>query len=124
MVVLTVELPFPHADLMPNRKNGRHWGQTNASKSKAFGDAYTLAHQAMRGFTGKWHPTNGQVPVTLTFCPPDKRKRDLDNLLAASKSALDGVAAALLMDDREFEPVTLKRGEVRKAGALVVEIGA
>jgi len=54
----------------------------------------------------------------------DRRRRDLDNLLAASKSALDAVAAALAMDDREFEPVTLRRGDVCKAGMLVVEVGA
>jgi crossover junction endodeoxyribonuclease RusA len=60
----------------------------------------------------------------LTFCPPDGRARDLDNLLAAAKHSLDGVAAALAMDDREFEPVTLQRGDRRTHGALVVEVGS
>jgi crossover junction endodeoxyribonuclease RusA len=122
--VLTVTLPFPNPDLMPNRRLGKHWAQTNGAKSKAYDDAYMLTYQAMQSFRGQWHPTSGRVPVTLTFLPPDKRRRDLDNLLAASKSALDGVAAALHMDDREFEPVTLKRGDPALNGALVVEIGA
>jgi crossover junction endodeoxyribonuclease RusA len=121
--MLTITLPFPPSELMPNRRLGKHWGATNSAKSKAFDDAYTLAYQAISQYRGPWHPTNGRVPVTLTFLPPDKRRRDLDNLLAASKSALDGVAAALRMDDREFEPVTLKRGDVSANGALVVEIG-
>jgi crossover junction endodeoxyribonuclease RusA len=121
--MLTITLPFPSSDLMPNRRLGKHWGQTNAVKVRAFEDAYVLANEAIKGYGGPWHPTNGRVPVTLTFCAPDKRHRDLDNLLAASKSALDGVAAALLMDDREFEPVTIRRGEVAKPGALVVHIG-
>jgi crossover junction endodeoxyribonuclease RusA len=120
---LTVTLPFPNSDLMPNRRLGKHWSQSNTAKNKAFEDAYILTHQAMQGYRGPWHPTNGRVPVVLTFCAPDRRQRDLDNLLAASKSALDGVAAALRMDDREFEPVTLKRGEVGKPGHLVVVIG-
>ena len=123
-MTLAITLPFPNPDLMPNRRLGKHWAQSNAAKQKAWDDAYTLAHQAMQGYRGVWTPTNQAVPVTLTFCPPDNRRRDLDNLLAASKSALDGVAAALRMDDREFEPVTLKRGEKVAHGSLVVTIGA
>lgn len=121
--MLTITLPFPASDLMPNRRLGKHWGVTNGAKSRAYSDAYALTYQAMSGYRGEWTPTSGRVPVVLTFNPPDKRKRDLDNMLAAAKSALDGVAAALHMDDREFEPVTLKRGPVTKQGALVVVIG-
>jgi crossover junction endodeoxyribonuclease RusA len=109
---------------MPNRKNGKHWGATHAAKGEAWKAGYYLTHEAMKRHSGVWFSTRGQVPVTLTFCLPDKRKRDLDNLLAASKAVLDGVAAALLMDDREFEPVTLKRGEARKGGAMVLEVGS
>lgn len=121
--MLTITLPFPDPDLMPNRRLGKHWGQTSTAKQRAWDDAYVLAHQAMQGYRGAWTPTNQAVPVTLTFCAPDNRRRDLDNLLAAAKHALDGVAAALRMDDREFAPVTLKRGAVGKPGALVVVIG-
>lgn len=121
--MLRVELPFPDSSLMPNRRLGKHWSATHAAKGSAFEAGYYLTHEAMKRHTGTWHPTNGRVPVTLTFCPPDRRKRDLDGCLSAMKHALDGVAAALLMDDREFEPVTLKRGEPRKAGAVVLEVG-
>lgn len=126
--MLKIELPFPASELMPNRKNGRHFGSTHAAKKTAFDAGYYATYQAVQQHKGLWQPVDGcvAVPIVLTFHAPDnKRARaDLDNLLAASKAALDGVAAALLMDDREFEPVTLKRGEVRKAGALVVEVGA
>jgi crossover junction endodeoxyribonuclease RusA len=122
--VLTITLPFPDPDLMPNRRLGRHFGQTTTAKRKAFDDAYILAHQAMQAYRGEWTRTDQAVPVTLTFFAPDRRRRDLDNLLAASKHALDGVAAALRMDDREFEPVTLRRGGLAKPGTLVVMIGA
>jgi crossover junction endodeoxyribonuclease RusA len=121
--MLTITLPFPSPDLMPNRRLGKHWTATNGAKQQAWNDAYTLTHQAMQGYRGPWHPTNGRVPVSLTFWAPDNRRRDLDNLLAASKSALDGVAAALKMDDRAFEPITLRHGPVSKLGGLVVVIG-
>jgi crossover junction endodeoxyribonuclease RusA len=122
--VLKVELPFPTPGLMPNRAKGTHWAQTHQARSEAWKAGHVLTYEAAKRHTGRWHPTSGQVPVTLTFHAPDRRKRDLDNLLAACKPMLDGVAAALLMDDREFEPVTLKRGEVRKNGAVVLEVGA
>lgn len=122
--MLKVELPFPSPDLMPNRRHGNHWAKTHAVKGEAWKAGHYLTWEAAKRHTGAWHPTSGQVPVTLTFCPPDKRKRDLDNLLAACKPMLDGVAAALLMDDREFDPVTLRRGDVRKNGVVVIEVGA
>lgn len=122
--MLTITLPFPASELMPNNRLGKNWRTSNEAKKKAYGDAYTLAYQAISQYRGPWYPTSGTVPVTLTFLPPDKRRRDLDNLLAASKSALDGVAAALCMDDREFEPMVIKRGPQAVHGAVVVEIGA
>ena len=51
----------------------------------------------------------GKVEIRLTFVQDDKRHRDLDNLLAASKSLLDGVAHALGIDDKNFEPITIMR---------------
>ena len=122
--MLTVELPFPPADLFPNRKNGKHWSSTSAIKEKAWGDAYTLTHQAVNKYRGEWYPLTGDVPLTITFCQPDKRHRDADNMLAAMKSQIDGMATALTVNDKVFWPITLKRGEVRKGGAVLVEIGA
>lgn len=122
--MLEIELPFPDADLFPNRKNGRHWGATNTLKTKAFSDAYTLTNQAVKNHKGAWYPLVGDIPLTLTFCQPDKRNRDSDNMLAASKSLIDGVATALTINDKQFSPITIKRGEVRKGGAVLVEIGA
>lgn len=32
---LIITLPWPDTSLMPNRKNGRHWGGTQAAKVRA-----------------------------------------------------------------------------------------
>ena len=68
-------------------------------------------------------PPGGWLALTLTFCPPDKRRRDRDNLLASMKSDLDGVAQALGLDDQYFDPITLQRGEPVKGGCVLVEVG-
>lgn len=101
---MQIKLPYPNKDLMPNRKNGKHWGATVEVKNDAFAQAFYLTKEAV-GTT----KLEGKVAITLTFVQDDKRHRDLDNLLAASKSMLDGVAHALGIDDKNFEPITIMR---------------
>ena len=48
-------------------------------------------------------PMNAEtLHIALTFHPPDKRKRDWDNLIAQMKSGLDGLADALKVDDSKW----------------------
>lgn len=115
---MKIELPFPPASLSPNRKNGRHWGATHAAKVSYRETCWALALQAARGYVAP----DGDIALKVTFVQPDKRHRDRDNLLAASKAALDGVAAALKVDDSRFEPVTVSRVFGTKPGALIVEV--
>jgi hypothetical protein len=53
---------------------------------------------------------------------PDKRWRDADNCLAAAKSALDGLADALMVNDRMFQPIEILRVLGEKPGKLIVEL--
>ena len=101
---MRIELPWPAAALSPNRKNGSHWATVHAIKGKRVAGARVLA-------------------MTATFCPPDKRRRDLDNLLAAMKPDFDGISQALGVDDHHFHPLTLRRGEKVENGCVVLEIG-
>ena len=48
--------------------------------------------------------------------------RDLDNLLASMKADFDGLSEALGVDDQLFNPLTLRRGEQVKGGAVVLEV--
>ena len=88
---------------------------------KRLADARYLTLYAMRS-TG-YVPPAGALALSLTFCPPDRRRRDLDNLLAAMKADFDGVSQALGIDDQLFEPLTLRRGDVVKGGVVVLEVG-
>jgi crossover junction endodeoxyribonuclease RusA len=92
---------------MPNRKNGHHWAKTKSSKDIARDEAFYLTKEVFK--THVLH-TDGLIPLAITFVQSDKRNRDLDNLLAASKPAIDGIAMALNVDDSIFEPITIKRG--------------
>ena len=64
-----------------------------------------------------------QLKVTVTFFPPDKRRRDIDGLLSNLKAYLDGISDAIGVDDGGWD-IFLKRGDVRKRGAVRVEMEA
>jgi crossover junction endodeoxyribonuclease RusA len=120
--VLTVSLPFPAPELFPNRVRG-HWAKTSGAKAQAIADAYALTYQAVSRHKGPWYPPTGAIPLRLEFFPPDKRHRDLDNMLAAMKASLDGVATALTVNDKQFGPITLIRGGTARPACVVVSIG-
>ena len=121
-VGLTVDLPWPPAELNPNRKNGKHWSSTHAIKTRYLADCRLLVLQAM-GQAG-YAPPAGAFGLTITFTAPDKRRRDMDNLLASLKSGLDGVSQALGVDDQHFEPITLRRAAGGKPGKVTIEVMA
>jgi len=55
---------------------------------------------------------SGRLHVELKLCPPDKRRRDIDNF---SKAILDALThAGLWLDDSQIDKMTVTRGEVDK----------
>lgn len=123
--MITVTIPFPDARLNPNRSKGMHWAATSALRKSARTDAWMLTRAAAS--KTPWYGTERRkaeaVPLTITFIQPDRRQRDRDNLLAACKPALDGVADALEINDSQFDPVTIRREYGAKPGSVRVEIG-
>jgi crossover junction endodeoxyribonuclease RusA len=61
----------------------------------------------------------GNIYLTITYCPPDKRKRDRDNAEASAKALRDGLADAWGVDDNCFV-ITSRWGEVMEKGATIV----
>lgn len=118
---LTIRLPWPDTSLMANRKGGKHWGTTHAAKVRARESAFFAAKEALgRNILA----AAGQVPVSITWVAPNKVRRDLDGLLSAEKPRLDGIAAALGIDDSLFRPLTLDGAlDADKKGFVLVEIG-
>ena len=107
---MKVLLPWPPRELWPNRK--AHW-RRKAEAAKMYRN---LAH---------WSAVAaGAVPgcaVAITFQPPDRIARDLDNMLAAIKSGIDGIASAIGVDDSKWQ-ISIRKGEPVKGGQVVVEV--
>jgi len=111
----TVALPWPPRELHPNARP-HHMQRARAAKAYR-----TVAFWAAE-MAGVIAPTDGEVMLSVTFNPPDNRKRDLDGMFAASKAGFDGIADALQVNDYRFA-FTIRRAEPLKGGKVVIAIG-
>lgn len=50
------------------------------------------------------------VHLSMVFHASSNRSFDLDNALASSKAILDGIAAGLGINDKQFRPITINYG--------------
>lgn len=114
--MVSFSLPWPSKDLSPNARI--HWARKAKAVKQARQAAGYLTIGASRGARGQF---KGAAKLSFTFCPPDKRRRDRDNLIASMKAATDGIADAIGIDDSKFE-TTYRIGEPVKGGTVLVTI--
>ena len=91
----SVTFPWPPRELSPNGRT--HW----AKKAKA-AKAYRLVCFYLAKEAKVTAPKEGPINLHIEFVPPDRRQRDLDNMLASTKNLLDGLAQALGVNDKRF----------------------
>lgn len=101
---MKIALPFPPRELNPNARS--HWAVVARKKAAVRGEAKLLTRSAMNsaGMASAAFEGDFPIPIQVTFYPPDKRRRDDDNMVAAFKALRDGIADALCVDDRRFRP--------------------
>lgn len=110
---MIVHLSWPHRKLSPNARV--HWAEQSRIK-RAYRMEGFYAARAERDALTMASPL-----VSLTFCPPDRRRRDLDNMIASMKSALDGIADAIGVDDHKWR-LAAEIGERVKGGKVIVVV--
>ncbi len=115
MMLAIIELPWPSRALHPNARE--HWTQIAKAKKRA----RELAYWTAKAYGVKLIETC-PLQVSLTYYPPDKRRRDLDGMLSASKAFLDGLSDALGVDDHHFRISAQKSDRICPDGMVVVEI--
>jgi erythromycin esterase-like protein len=120
--VIEFTIPFPSAKLNPNQSKGMHWAATSKLRKDARQFAFMQARQVCCGKA--LFGDSGDVAISVTFVMPDRRARDRDNLLAALKPSLDGVAEAIGVNDSRFEPITIRREFGTRPGLVRILIGA
>lgn len=94
------KIPWPDRSMHPNsRKDRRH---TTAIRNRYKQTCWALCKEAK--------PDASLTHLSITFRPPDNRRRDLDGMLSACKYGLDGIAEALGVDDYEWS-LSIRRGD-------------
>lgn len=115
MTLPPIDLPWPARILSPNARP--HW----RPKASATAAARQLAYIYTRDFVGHTKPRWPAANVEMTFCPPDRRRRDVDNLIASTKAHRDGIADALGTDDSKFI-TSYRMGSPVKGGLVRVTL--
>jgi crossover junction endodeoxyribonuclease RusA len=108
---IRIDLPFPDSDLSPNAR--KHWTAKQEPKKAARDTGFYLA-LPFRLDHDEGISHGEDIELQVNILPPDRRKHDIDNVLAAMKPYLDGVCTALEIDDAQFQPIVLYRHKYKK----------
>jgi crossover junction endodeoxyribonuclease RusA len=117
--MIRILLPWPPRELSPNAR--LHWAQKR-QVTKAW--RKLAAYETLAAGVRKGDPDiPANIKAVFTFHPPDRRRRDLDNLLASCKPMIDGIADTIGRDDSTWQ-IELRKAEIRKGGAVRIELEA
>lgn len=116
---MTISLPLPPRDLLPNRR-GSLWAYRRAAKAYRR-DAFFAAKAALHGHTP---PQLAHAKVRARYYHRRISDRmDPDNSIACLKPAIDGlVDAGILVDDREITLLPIQRGLDKDHPHLDIEV--
>lgn len=103
---------WPDSKLNPNDR--AHY----QTKAKIRAKQKSAAFYITKSYGKKWPEP---VAIDIIFHPPNKRHRDLDNLLASCKGMIDGICEAMGINDKNIHPITLDWGDVVKGGRVEIK---
>ena len=120
-MILKLQLPWPPSWNKLYRIAGSRMYKTSEAR-----DYENVVHGIFLEVPG-WHSKrfgNKRVSVQIDICPPDKRRRDLDNLLKIINDSLE--TAKIIDNDCQIDFLSIKRGPKLKDGIInlvIREIG-
>lgn len=98
---MIVTVSWPHKYLSPNARV--HWRRSAPIKAAYRNEGFWETAKAVAQ-VGVRDVQAECLRVIITFYPPDSRRRDRDNMIAALKSVQDGIADRLGVDDHKWRP--------------------
>ncbi len=109
-----IELPWPPSV-------NHYWKHTrNGTYIAKAGREYRQSVELAVLIAGGRRNMTGRLSLSMAATPPDKRKRDLDNIC---KGVLDSLAkSGVYEDDSQIDELIVRRLKPSKPGRLVIEI--
>jgi crossover junction endodeoxyribonuclease RusA len=107
---LFLTLPYP-----PTDNHAHHGNHRLTDRTRQF-----RAEVAAIAVAAKCRQQTGRLVLHIEAYMPDKRRRDIGNLIKQTSDALQ--LAGIVVDDEQFDVVTVRRENVLKGGKLVVKI--
>lgn len=112
-----ITMSWPDKALSPNSRS--HWAAKAKAAKRARSDAFHLAREA--GFDARtFADYGGKLHLWIDCYAKTRNYPDADNVLASLKSALDGIADALGVNDSRFQPHPFVKAET--GGKVVIRI--
>lgn len=113
--MIDLQLPFPPTvnTYWRSLRKGKAAGRVVVSKK---GREYRESAMGIIAAQHKAEPLTGRLSVSLVLCPPDRRRRDLDNYC---KALLDAITHAQVWgDDEQIDRLSIERGPVAMGGEV------
>ena len=104
--MITLILPMPPRELSPNARV--YWRTKHKVAQKYKDDCALICLNRLVRNNNKNNPIKPHL--NIIFNPPNKRRRDLDNLLASFKYGIDAISLATGIDDSNFT-ITISKSE-------------
>lgn len=111
----SIILPWPPAALSSNARV--HWTK-RARATRKYRDDARLCTLAAKPTI----PATGDIAIAVRFVPPHGRY-DRANMAAMAKAGLDGIADALGVNDRRFDP-SFSYADPEKPGRVEITVSA
>lgn len=118
-MTVTIDMQWIESDLLPNNADGINWRVLSRVKSREKRYGQLVAREVCA--IGELDPIQDHA-LHIIYYPPRNPGPDSDNLLKALKHRLDGIAEALGINDRRFNPILITRGPVTSGGRVTVII--
>ena len=116
---MNIELPYPDKVLSPNSRC--HWSKKALAAKKARSNAFYIALRAGLN-KSTFSDYDHRLHFWIDIYAKTKNYPDADNMLSSLKSALDGIADALELNDRRFIPHPFVKDETHKGGKVIIRI--
>lgn len=111
---MVIDLPWPDKKLSSNSRGG--WRSKESSRKEAVAFGMMLARVTDHNGVN----LHKELTLSILVCPPDKRKRDILNVVDSLKHWIDGVCRGKQFDDSRIKRVVADWGETYPDGRVVL----